>query len=545
MPLAESRQMKKNHQLYCSGCARRGHLVHTCRLALPFSGLPINSPYVALYRPVYRPARSPDRGLDRPAGPCDPVAPRAERHKRQSKSPTAHETHVNKKKNMTITEIVDTTDRRTSEARPRKNSQGNKTQPDEPRVKDAPRPEAPSQPADRPAPDFIPISSTNHDKQGHMIQENEVSDTSDVVTSARIYVTNEIVDRLKTPEGAAWLRETTQKHRVTVENSDINSFLSIKGKIADQEAFQTDLRDWSKPTPTKDSAKSDNEADASYESENNQTFYGTNIPKNRNNVLRKLSKALESLKNDLGDPKDIYKELNFLQNRHEQLLKQKVISPKQLSNNRDHINEMLKKLNMVLLGQAGLAEGSTHIGELHSLHEKLMNYRQKNIPATLRKQIGQHYHSIFTAIPRDDYAELLKMYYVTRKGKVMKKRNKDKFQLASKKRKKQNTNINPVAVAQTFPTIRESFENNVVVRKENTHSRKVQEHITIGKLSFYHRRIMNARPADSGLKKTRLELARKLHSHISSLYRNESMSSKAMKKVKRIQEQAAVFLSNV
>lgn len=458
-----------------------------------------------------------------------------------------HENHLNKKKNTTITEIVEVPEKsKTNLSRQRKNSQG-KNQSDETKAgkevqKSAESPKSQAASVE-PAPDFIPISSTNHDKRGQIIQDNEVSDTSDVVTSARIYVTNDVVSKLKTPEGGNWLKENMQKHDIIVENTEIQSFLSIKGKLADQEAFQSELRDWTKHSSNKENSKSDNEGEAALESENN--MYSNNIPRNKNNVLRKISKALQMLKSDLGDPKDIYKELNFLQSRHEKLMQQKVISPKQLTNNRDHINEMLTKLNMVLLGQAGLAEGSNHLRELHSLIEKLTNNRQKTISNTMRNEIGQHYHSIFTPIPRDDYAELLNLYYVTKRGKTLKKRYKEKFQLTSRKRKKPKKTINPVAVAQTFPTVNMNVQSNNDISNQNTHSRKPTEHITVGKLSFYHRRLMNARPADSGLKKMRLELARKLHTHISSMYRNEHMSSKTMKKVKKVQEQAALFLSNV
>ncbi|RVE42291.1 hypothetical protein evm_013056 [Chilo suppressalis] len=85
-PLVENRQTKKNHQLHCSGCTRRGHLVHTCRVTLPFSGLPINSPYVALYRPIYVSDTQNLEKNQRDTTITSVTTPRSESNKRQSKS---------------------------------------------------------------------------------------------------------------------------------------------------------------------------------------------------------------------------------------------------------------------------------------------------------------------------------------------------------------------------------------------------------------------------------------------------------------------------
>lgn len=394
------------------------------------------------------------------------------------------------------------------------------------------------------APDFIPIGSSNHDKKGYIIQDNEVSDTSDVVTSARIYFTNDIAVKLKSKEGEQWLEETIAKCNIILENTDMNSFLSLKGKVADQEAFQTALREWSKPNL--ENANPETENLSLQQSENG--VLSNNIPKNRNNVLRKLSKALQSLKEDLGDPVQMYKELHYLQNRHMELLKQKLINPKQLSNNRDNINETLKKLNMILLGQAGLADGSQHLNELFALQDKLIKYRQKNITTELRQEIGEHYHCIFTAMPRNDYGDLLKKYQGARTSQpVFKQKKKDKaFKINLKKMKK----FRGITPQQTKSPTKDTMgppkkEVATVIESKNPQARGPLVEKTKNKLVFYRRRLMNARPNDSVLKKTRVELVRKLHSHIASLHRNANTSSKTLKKMRKVQEQAQVFLNNV
>ncbi|XP_031768974.1 uncharacterized protein LOC113513237 [Galleria mellonella] len=563
VPLEENRQTKKSYQLYCSGCTRRGHLVHTCRSSLPFSGLPINSPYVSEYRPLYL-----STNLDNSKSPInnqknkqfsknsqDSIVSsitntsKNDRNKRQSKSPSTHET-INKKKKQNSTsessEANANNKNNINNRGPTNNSQEKNQGDDTSRVV-----ANPSDTTVEKAPDFIPIFSTNHDKKGQMIQDNEVSDTSDVITSAKIYITQDITEKLKTKDGQEWLDNTMRKCNVTLQNSDMNLFLNIKGKIADQEAFQTELRDW---TTIKEKPNTDNEHDTTLEGNSDNSFL-YNIPKNRNNVIRVISKALESLNDDLGDPTALYKELTYLQNRQQQLLQQKVISPTQVSNNRDNINAMLRKLNMVLLGQAGLADGTQHLNELVSIQEKLTKLRQKTITLEMRKQIGQHYHCIFTATERTDYSELLQKYFDKRNTKsVGKKRNKGKFKVKHKVMAtiaKNNTNFFNTQSDSTEKSDKEkqfTVPTGLPVQTVNENERTIKnsQNNAMRDLIIYHKRLLRARPNNSDLKKWRLSLVRRLHSHIVSLHRNDyKLPTKTMKKVKKTQMQAIMFLQKL
>lgn len=530
-PLERCNQNKKHHQLFCSGCTRRGHLVHTCRVTLPFSGLAISSPYVCLYRPLHPPSASQ-------AGASAPHTPRNERNKRQSKSPTVHETHVNKKRNLSAGDEIERRNTR-SPGPLRKTSfskdtvaETNKTEP-----KKQDQNENKSQGVPEKAPNFIPISSTNHDKKGNMIQDNEISsDSNEIVASARIYITNEIIDKLKSEEGKAWLKETTDKHCVEVENAEINYFLSIKGRLEDQEAFQAELREWFKPKANDDRPKPSSEGDTQHEQNSDLTAWSS-LPKNRNNLLRQLNNALNSLKEDLGDPSALYKELTFLQNRHQQLLKQKAISPKRLNNNRGNINQMLKKLNMVLIGQAGLADGTEHVTELYSIQEKLMNLRQKTIPNDLRNEIAQHYALIFTALPRNDYSDLLKMYHMSKQSTVMRRKKK--------KALKFNPTVNRLKMKVTSIPTQPIQNGKPMKEKREEAAAPCSDPHTLQRLAFLHKRLRSTRPAGAANRKTRSELVRRLHSSIASLFRKEKMSAKSKKKVKKLQEQAQLFLTNV
>ncbi|CAH2050852.1 unnamed protein product, partial [Iphiclides podalirius] len=555
-PLEENRQMKRHYQMFCSGCARRGHLIHTCRLSLPFSGLPINSPYVVLYNPLPFNARDVSANPPRLRQPfrantqdstvtSASIPLRGERGKRQSDSPAPCEGSASKRRNTSNSEEDGRRNTKSPIGEGKRSQSKEKTVDKE--IEDtatavdnaAPPAKPPNATVDK-DPDFITVTSPNHDKRGQIIQDNEVSDTSDVVTTSRIYVTDDIIEKLKSKEGEEWLKESTRKNNVTIQNSDSNLFIGIIGKVADQEAFQSELRDWIKSNETGDKLKPNN-CSVLNNTAKDEDVMCNNIPKNRYNVLRKISKALDSLKTDLGDPRDIYKELIYLQNHHEQLLKQKEISPKQLSNNRENMNVMLKKLNMVLLGQAGLADGSKHLRELYSIQEKLTNFRQKHITTQMRTEIGEHYHCIFTAVPREDYQELLNKYYVSKAKPVLFKKKKGDKSLMSPAAHAKKKMVKSWQKRKNFGEVKGAVVGADTVRKPLLEQ-------TMNKLVFYHRRLMSTKPHDNVLNKTRVELVNKLNSHITSLG-NNNMSPRSLrkmrKKMKVTQEQAQLFLTNV
>ncbi|XP_047544835.1 uncharacterized protein LOC125077081 [Vanessa atalanta] len=564
-PLVENRQLKAYHQMFCSGCTRSGHLIHTCRVTLPFSGLPINSPYVAVYRPVYTQSNQniqrnneQNKQMHKNRNVIQDITPscltasnqRSSLLKRQSKSPVSHDSHQNKKRYNSISNDnipSQVTKSPLNNNSQRKNSQSRDQPPpinkctSEP-IKNAKK-GVENQMVEK-APDFIPITTENHDKRGQIIQDNEVSDTSEVITSARVNITKKIVDKLKMDEGKMWLNEILKKNNVTLENEDITFYLSVRGTVGNQEAFQSEFWEGIRcKYLTKERIMSENEVDLTQEPNIVQNDLSNNIPKNRNNVLRKLSKAFDSLKKELGDPKAMYKELVYLQNRHQQLLNQKVISPKQLSNNRDNINSMLRKLNMVLLGQAGLADGSMHMSELYSLQEKLANFRQKNIPTNLRQEIGEHFHCIFAAIPRSDYSDLLGEYYINKQKPSFKRKKYDKsFKVSPKSKKSKMFNTIPNYQKNINSGREIIFEND---ENESSSLNRPAVKKTKNKLVFYHRRLLHSPTNDIILKRMRSDLMKELHMNIALLSNKNQVSSKDLKKMRKVQEQAQSFLTNV
>lgn len=539
MPIQRNQQTKKHYHLFCSGCTKRGHLVHTCRTTIPFSGLPINSPYVCVYRPIYpinmesdeTPNKHKNRNISQDSI-VGSVNSQKNDNKRQSKSPTVHETHLNKKRNLGVTEDEtpeNTVNKNTVQRKVSVSEDVNKKKDTSKTIAiekvDAPKT---NNHIER-ALDFIPITTSNQDEKGNMIQDNEVSDSSNVVTSARLYVTNDIIDKLKTKEGEQWLKDVIQKHDVNVQYGDVN-FLNIRGKVADQEAFQNEFRIW---------AKSKNEKEANEVSKENQN--GLNnlgmLPKNRQHLITTLNKAFASLQNELGDPNALYKELMYLQNEKQKLLTRKDISPKQVTNNRTNIKRLLKTLNMVLIGQAGLANGTRHLNELHVLQEKLMNSKEILTSSEERLEILEHYSNIFGPICRDDYIDLLNKYYTFKvSSSLYKKKNNERYFIPNLKKK-----ANKVIGTPNQPNTGElregpdGYTKKLCDDNKNAHIKK--------KLTFYHRRLLQARPNSIELKKTRGELVRRLHSFIASS--NGNINARKLKKIKKIQDQAQMFLAHV
>lgn len=548
MPMEKCFQTKKQVHQYCSGCSRRGHLIHTCRTTVPFASHPINTPYVCVYRPIHTwqenkrygsdciQNNSPSRQIHNKSFSQDSTVSSAtvtsnhgDKNKRQSKSPS-HENHMNKKRNLSAGDEVKTTFTKTpttnisrhntplkeAEEVEKDTNKVSKTNPDTTK-------EVTSN-----APDFIPIGSSNHDNSGHVIQDNEVSDTSEAITSARMYITQYIYDKLQTKEHQDWLKDTAQNLLVTVQCcGGAYPFLIIKGKVADQETFQHLLRERKWEHDLEDELPK-NEVSGQ---ETGEAQALENLPKNRYSLIRHLTRALDTLKQNFGNPKEIHKELTFLQNRHDKLIKQKVINPTVLSHSRTNINNMLKKLNTVLLGQAGLANGSDSVNQLYTFKEKLGTIRGNTISKALRIQIGEHFHTIFSPNARDDYSELLKKLEQSTSSPIVKGGQK-------KKKKKNKSGVSPPQIMKT---------NSIPPQQENPQNTSSgdenQKTIQIRKLKFYHRRLRNTKTAGAVHKKAKAELVRKIHRFIASLSKKEKLTCKVMKKVKKAQQEAQNFLS--
>lgn len=479
-PLVENKEMRRNYEQYCSGCARRGHLVHACKYGCSFAGMPLNSPYVAVYRPLYpispmqvgsfaTSTTSPQQNTQSP----DRAA------KRRSKSPV-HTDHDAKRKSVSSVENKQSEVILSAEESEADRGEGTQE------------------------------LSHNHDKRGHVIQCNQISDTSDAVNTARVYIAKDTINKLKHADGEKWLKTICIKHNVTVTFTEDNQSLSVTGKVADHISFQNELKAWTRSSPRTPAEGDTHQSDKSY-----------NIPKDRDNVLKQLEHAFTSLSQEIGDPKKLFRELTYLQNQHEFLLKQKIINSTQLVHNRNNTNGIIRKLNMVLLGQAGLANGCVHLRKLHSLHERLATWTQKYLSKDIRHEIGRHYHYIFTICPRDDYHMLMNMYYSQRK-------------LIAKQNHFQHIQT---------PMLMKSDIEKAVRLKAPSLNPAVAKILSIS--TFTYERLMKTHPSSVGLRKRRLRLLRLLQDQLMLISSEAQVSPKAIKRLRKLRQQSQLLLDNV
>lgn len=524
MPL-ERCEEKPLYQLQCSGCTRRGHLAHSCRAFLPLCSLPVPSPRVARYLRLYPPTPTHTPNT----------------HKRLSKSPTTHETHANKRRNIsdgdlnrsrTVSENEQNRSKKKSEdggiARMRKNSESENGMRKNSQSVPASEPKEAKNAEAEKAPDFIPVG-TNTDSNGQVIQDNEVSDTSEVKTSARIYMNFGLMKRLSTLDGQDWLNRCMDRFNVDVQYTTTSSFLTVVGTVGDQEAFQSELRVWSgRSEPVVPEVEKEK-----------PTSQFNLMPQKKNDILRKLNNAFEMLKNNIGDPKAIFKELKYFQNRHETIKKQKVISPVQLSKNREKLDEMLKKLNMVLLGQAGLAGGDQHMHALQSLQDKIINIRNQKVPHLLRSEISQHYKVIFTPVARNDYADLVQKFYTTTRPRATKKISKNK-----RKKKKIDQQKKPVLTNNDIVN-NQPAEVDTMPRQPNDKTENIIKNLT-KKLSCFYSRLLKGQYEKEDRNAMRLDIAHKILDVQKCLSEFEGQTKKLqMEKIKnarKIQRKALAFL---
>lgn len=422
-PLEPCRLAKRPHELFCSGCARRGHLAHTCRVAPRLSSLPLYSPFVAIYRPIYpypsrpRPQRVagvPSAAIAPPASPAPPTLP---------------------------------------------------------------APLAPAPPSPPP-----------------VLQDSEVSDTSDAVTTAAVYIPRELADALRGEEGARWLAETIVRLGVAVSFSENADRLDVKGKAAAQDAFRNELR----ATATTATGPTQYTADIAVTVQGDEF----NIPRNRERALKKLSDAFASLRRDTGDPAAMLRELNYLQGHHRELLAQNAVSERRLANSRDNMRLVQRRLNTLLLGTAGLAGGDKHMRRLRTLHNRLEHRDCRTVPRGLRREIGAHYNAVFSSAPRDDYSTLLEAYYASGAP-------------------------GPAPAARPVPP-------------------RATRPRALARLALYQRRVSRACPPSPAAESTRVHLLARLAGLMSSPeVSHGALSPKTAKKASKLQKQVLLFLNNV
>ncbi|KAM7355431.1 zinc finger CCHC-type containing 7 isoform 2-T2 [Cochliomyia hominivorax] len=232
---------------------------------------------------------------------------------------------------------------------------------------------------------FVPAESDDDDE---MDENNRIlSPLPELPCEAKIYLTHMHSKYLLSPVGNAFLVKTSKAHKLKarLDFTSVGHVLVIFGLPTDQDKFQRELL-------LKYRELSD-------EINQKQTQSNLNVPKRTDVLIRFLRENITQLLNNLGNVNQLLKRLQFLE--------------RQQSKSGYKLAEKVRRsLNMILVGQAGLQDGTMHLDKLLMSLKTLMNdYNSEDVtPPQLRSEITDHWKVIFTPYRHENYQQLVNAY---------------------------------------------------------------------------------------------------------------------------------------
>ncbi|KAL7733229.1 hypothetical protein ACLKA6_004736 [Drosophila palustris] len=257
-------------------------------------------------------------------------------------------------------------------------------------------------------PDVIPLSTAdddgnddfsmiNHSQGISMCVTSKATSTStstsiaaqseslpDLPSEAKILMAHDQTQYLFSPEGRQFLTTSAKQCNVSVrmDFEEYGYVLVIYGLKKNQEDLQLMLLHRNQEVRRKTSE-----------------FQRQKPPKRIDVLIRFMRDGIYNLTGDLGNAKNLYfriKELEEMNTRNGFKLAER----------------KRRQLNMILFGQAGLANGSMHLDQLLVILKRLVEEHSPdgNAPQALRNEIEEHWHVIFGPLPHADYESLLKTY---------------------------------------------------------------------------------------------------------------------------------------
>ncbi|XP_017080484.1 uncharacterized protein LOC108114186 [Drosophila eugracilis] len=255
-------------------------------------------------------------------------------------------------------------------------------------------------------PDVIPLSSTLDDEfelssnvQGISMcinssnggrrsdkdpQPDSSDDLPDMPSEGKIIMARDQSEYLFSPEGWDFLATAAKQCQVTVrmDFKEYGYVLVIYGLKKNQEELQLKLLHRNQEVKRK-----------------SIEFQSQKPPKRIDVLIRFMRDGINSLSSNLGKAKNHYmriKELEALNTRNGFKMAEK----------------RRRNLNMILVGQAGLVNGKSHLDQLLVLLRRLIDDFSPDDNATpeMRNEIEEHWRMIFTAYPHPNYDSLLTSY---------------------------------------------------------------------------------------------------------------------------------------
>ncbi|XP_077303007.1 zinc finger CCHC-type containing 7 [Arctopsyche grandis] len=426
IPLIEDKSKKLLSNIFCSGCAQKGHTVNFCKVLKTQYNL--SSPFVHDYSPVYIPDGVRSSNVDS-----------------QSTIKLIPNQIAIEPKAISSKEIQTPFDREISSGTnlKRKSEIG----------------------TDQKSPKKMKIFSQNLNTDNQLINH---MGTSHVLVSL-------LQAKMMAAEGASQLENLSMKYRVGYKQqvTALGHSLFLDGELSNQIDFWVEFNDcFNKPTM--------------YHNTTLQVF----IPENKHEAIKMLSNDLEVLNTYIGKPSGLHSSLIGLKNQfHKKQIKCEKDS-KDLRKISSDINDVCKKLNMILIGQRGLCKGKDTLNKLRDAVYKMTGQISDVIPLDLRVDLSIMYSTVFSSLPREDYLHLLSLDKIeTRKAK------KQKAKIEKKKIKKvQKQMINPFGSLNPSTSTKKILKAFQITRAKLKNMPQVRSFLfqkTFEDLQFYERQLKN------------------------------------------------------
>ncbi|XP_034480301.1 uncharacterized protein LOC117786255 [Drosophila innubila] len=254
-------------------------------------------------------------------------------------------------------------------------------------------------------PDIIPLSTADDDDKDDFSISNSSQGISMCVTSkatststsavaseslpdlpseAKILMAHDQTQYLFSPEGRQFLTNSAKQCKVNVrmDFEEYGYVLVIYGLKKNQEDLQLLLLRRNQEVKRKSS-----------------DFQSQKPPKRIDVLIRFMRDGIYNLTGDLGNAKNHYFRIKELEQMN-------------TKNGFKLAERKRRQLNMILFGQAGLANGSMHLDQLLVILKRLVQEHSPdgNAPQALRNEIEEHWRVIFSSLPHADYDSLLKSY---------------------------------------------------------------------------------------------------------------------------------------
>uniref|UniRef100_A0A6P4FD33 Zinc finger CCHC domain-containing protein 7 n=1 Tax=Drosophila rhopaloa TaxID=1041015 RepID=A0A6P4FD33_DRORH len=206
----------------------------------------------------------------------------------------------------------------------------------------------------------------------------------DIPSEGKIIMARDQSEYLFSPEGRNFLASAAKECQVSVrmDFKDYGYVLVIYGLKKHQEELQVKLLRRNQEVKRK-----------------SIEFQSQKPPKRIDVLIRFMRDGINSLNTNLGNAKSHYQRIKELEELN-------------TKNGFKMAEKKRRQLNMILVGQAGLVNGKTHLDQLLVLLRRLLDdfSPDENATPQMRNEIEDHWRMIFTAYPHPNYDSLLNSY---------------------------------------------------------------------------------------------------------------------------------------